>query len=184
LAGEIQAGLFRRPYHLPADVETGEAHMMLKVSVTNAHPAPVRVRNWRLWIDLDGVVQQAKGPLYIPDKTVFYMTDDIPGMVEDQVARTEYPTARLDVLGLHQAIQAEAPLVGWLWFALPGAYSECVRDTAAFTLEIVDELGNTHVIRRGNGLEWPDNVGVLDAEYPGDAYNLRWMDGKKPHGFI
>jgi hypothetical protein len=184
LTGEIVAGLFRRPYHLPADVDTGEAHVMLKVSVANSHPAPVRVRNWRLWIDLDGVVQQAKGPLYIPDQTVFYVTDPIPGLIAEQVARTEYPTPRLDELGLHQAIQPETPLTGWLWFALPGAHSEYVRDCAAFTLEIVDEFGNAHVIRRSNGLQWPDNVGVLDSGYPGDAYTLRWMDGKKPHGFI
>jgi len=184
LRGEIVAGLFRRPYHLPADVDTGEAHLMLKVSVANIHPAAVRVRNWRLWIDLDGVVHQAKGPLYIPDKSVFYITDPIPGLVEEQVARTEYPTARLDELGLHQAIQPGTPLIGWLWFALPGAHSEFARDCAAFTLEVVDELGNAHVIRRCNGLQWPDNVGVLDSGYPGDAYNLRWMDGRKPHGFI
>jgi hypothetical protein len=184
LRGEIVAGLFRRPYHLPADVDTNEAHVMLKVSVSNIHPAPVRVRNWRLWLDVDGVVYQTKGPLYIPDKTVFYITDPIPGLIDEQVARTEYPTARLDEMGLHQAIQPHTPLIGWLWFALPGATSECVRDCAMFTLEVVDELGNAHVIRRSNGLVWPKDVGVLDSGYPGDAYNLRWMDGKKPHGFI
>src|ERR1700692_692218 len=40
LRGEIVAGLFRRPYHLPADVDTHEAHVMLKVSVANIHPSP------------------------------------------------------------------------------------------------------------------------------------------------
>ncbi len=183
LAGEIIAGLFRSPHHVPPDGETGDAHVLLKVSITNSRPAPTRIRNWKLWLDLDGIVHKGRGPLFIPDKTVFYAKDPIPGLVNDEVANTEYPTARLDELALHQAVHPNAPLAGWLWFSVKGVAAESLRDSATFVLEALDEHGSAHVIRRNNGLMWSDAFGVLDSAYPGDAYNLRWMNGNKPSGF-
>jgi hypothetical protein len=154
------------------------------VKVRNSRLAPIRTRNWRLWIDLDGVVHQAKGPLYIPDRAVFYERDLIPGLVEDVAPRTEYPTVRLDEVSLHQAVQPGEPLTGWLWFTLGGLSTGDVRDYAAFMIEAVDENGHSHVIRRDSGMEWPVTVGVLDYTYPGDAYTLRFMAGKKPPEFL